>query len=125
METSRPTLLCLSYFLLPQRLERIRSLCIQWNLDMGPVKETEWDQCWDFLARLPDLQDVSIRFECDDVYQGPWLYTLFPTRFEDCVAKVKVAKRFVVVLPFLDGGLVMHSEGSKIRYEKMEVIEWP
>lgn len=107
MENRLPTLSYLPYFLLPQRLDQIRSLYIQWILHPGPNGLgacPAWHACWDFLARLTGLKDLRISFECDDPWRSGFDCSNFELRLRDYVTRVSVSKTYVVVLLFYGKG---------------------
>lgn len=105
-EADKPTLLYLPYFILPQRLDQIRFLYIHWSLDpepflhLGVSQKTlaRWTECWDMLSKFPNLQDLRIRFECAESRITDW--QPLEAQLKERTSRIKVAKKFVVVVPF-------------------------
>lgn len=110
----KPTLLYLPYFILPQHLAHLRRLYIHWNLspagegesDTGLANETKiwWDECWRFLATLQGLNELLVKFQCRDGERRRGEWEALQSGLGEVVRRVKVRRRFVVVLPFLGRG---------------------
>ncbi|KAF1965921.1 hypothetical protein BU23DRAFT_603849 [Bimuria novae-zelandiae CBS 107.79] len=109
----KPTLLYLPYFILPQRLNEPRYLYIHWILDPPEIRHIGishatnfwWKECWGFLAKLPGLHELLIRFEGRDEQHLRWGWAPLEAGLAEYISKIHVRKRFVVVLPFPDGNL--------------------
>ncbi|KAF2451954.1 hypothetical protein P171DRAFT_468363 [Karstenula rhodostoma CBS 690.94] len=108
----KPTLLYLPYFILPQRLNQLRRLYIHWNLSpnvgrIGIADQTLdwWKECWHFLSTLQGLNELLIRFQSREDEQSRWDWEPLEAQLGECVRKIRVKKRFVVVLPFPENGI--------------------
>ncbi|KAL5392157.1 hypothetical protein DPSP01_000677 [Paraphaeosphaeria sporulosa] len=121
----KPTLLYLPYFILPQRLNQLRRLYIHWNLSpstlhIGIADETLawWKECWHFLSTLQGLNELLIRFQCRDGEHSRWDWAPLEAQLADYIKKIRVKKRFVVVLPFPESAIGnMYLDGEESRCE--------
>lgn len=134
------TLVYLPYFIQPQRLRQIRFLYINWRINpirpliplpgksylaglylqdvWGPpvgYKVSEaWRKSWEFLTRMEGLQELYVRFKCDDSEKGEWLAK--ERELMDAVRAVKVKKRFVIVLPFVESNALLDGGESRCEF---------
>jgi hypothetical protein len=106
-QQNKPTLLYLPYFILPQRLNQLRRLYIHWNLSpitgqIGIADETLtwWKECWHFLSTLRGLHELLIRFQSRDEQHSRWDWVPLEAQLGECISRITVRKRFLVVLPF-------------------------
>lgn len=77
------------------------------SLHIGIAQETLtwWVECWHFLSTLQGLNELRIRFQCRDQEQSRWDWAPLEAQLQEHVRKVKVKKKFVVVLPFPESAL--------------------
>ena len=104
----KPTLLYMPYFIPSRKLDQIRFLHIHWSLDLEPslfigISLTtlfRWNECWDMLSKFPNLQELLIRFECADAEHRIWDWQPLEKQLRALTDRIKVARKFVVVLPY-------------------------
>ena len=105
----------LTSLLLPQRLNSIRHLRINWSVDHYIYRTnpdfTEWFAGWDSLCKLEGLHYLHIRIrnshllnDCDAeieefFYEGWDAWNTHSTAMFEPVKRVKALKKFVVTLP--------------------------
>jgi len=102
--------------IVPQRLNSIRHLRINWSVNKYIRRHdsdlTEWDAGWESLSRLEGLHHLHIRIRNPDLPSGPSASDFFPDvrnmwdefspyMFKH-VERVKVLKKFVITLPHAD-----------------------
>ena len=70
------------------------------------------------LSKFPSLQDLRIRFECAESRISDW--HPLEAQLQERTSRIKVAKKFVVVLPFQQTELELGAGNSKCEFRVPE-----